>query len=134
MKKSLIYIVMALVLASFVLAELSPLDYEELELRSVIDGNVKITQTATDYYVSSVLVSLTWVPHTTFRQEVMKIETEPSAVVNENIEFTWTAPRDKELKFRAIVGTRNFNAFKKIPKKIDFPLQNIEGENLWDSL
>ncbi|MFH1506685.1 MAG: transglutaminase-like domain-containing protein [archaeon] len=128
MKKCILYIVMAFVLSSFVFAALEPLDYDYLQLRTDITGAVEIIPTSGDYYVNTAVVNLTWVPDVTYRQEIMHLETDPKATVGDKINFFWESPKSNELNFKVIIGTKDYNEFRKVFEKIDFPLNDISGE------
>ena len=128
MKKYIIYIVMMLVLASLVLAEIDPLDYEELQLRTVLHGKVSINPTKTSYFVNEAVVDLQWVPDITYRQEVLHIETDPVATIDENVNFVWKNPTETELEFEVITGTKERNQFLEVYEKVDFPMQDVESD------
>ena len=131
MRQSRIYIValvMAFLLASLVLAETDPLKYEYLNLRTEITGQVEILPLETDYFVNEVVVNLSWVPDVTYRQEIIHIETEPSASIGKTIDYVWKTPTSRRLDFKAIIGTKNSNIFQKVYEKKSFPLEDISSE------
>ena len=131
MKKEGILVLFALlVLTPVCLADDSWLyNSEKLLIELNISSSVNIVPESKDYSVDYVKARLSFFPEDDFQQRLTKLETSPDSLKKDGIiEFKWEHPDEKKLYFLLNSEVETENKLKKITKKVEFPLKNLDEE------
>ncbi|MBU3941611.1 MAG: transglutaminase-like domain-containing protein, partial [Nanoarchaeota archaeon] len=133
MKKGVILsLVIILFLIPFCLADDSWLyNSEKLLIELNISSGMEIVPESSDYHVDYVKAKLSFFPDDDFQQRLIRLETNPNSLKKDDvIEFKWEHPDEKELYFLLNSEVETENKLKKITKKVEFPLKNLDDESV----
>lgn len=130
MKKSVLLLVFLLFLP-MVAANDWVFNSEYLDISLDVSSKITIVPTSLSYSVDYVVANLSFVPEDGLQEEVLRIETEPRADIEDGVAvFRWDDPDEKELRFNVESDVRSFNKVVKIKNKVNFPLRNVPDDVL----
>ncbi|MBU0629282.1 MAG: transglutaminase domain-containing protein [Nanoarchaeota archaeon] len=94
-----------------------------------VDGKINLISTGSRYRVDYVITNLSFVPQDGFQEEVLYINTVPTAnIENGYAIFRWDKPSEKELSFSVESNVRSYNKVMGVKNKIGFPLNELPDE------
>ncbi len=124
------------VIVSVIVLLIFPLCYAQWQLNSEyvevdmsITGGINIIEESDSSSIKYVIVNLSFFPRESYRQEVLKIRTEPRAEINDEAAlFRWDEPSFAEHKFELHSDIRMRNLRNEIKGKVNFPLGKLPDE------
>lgn len=128
MKKLLLYFVIVTLLANISIAN-NFYNNEEVNMNLSISGEINIYPTSTNYNIKYIKANLIFYPVETWRQKIISSDIEPQAEITEDsLNFEWTNVEKQKLNFKTNYIIKTNQQFKKIKKKIKFPVTNLPDE------
>lgn len=93
-----------------------------------ISSDADIVPTATNGYIESALINLTFFPKQTHNQELIRFYTGPEAeITDKTLKFSFEEPEDN-INFRLDAVVKTTNTIPKIRQKIDFPIKELPDD------
>jgi len=128
MKKILLFFVFLLFLP-VVFAQNWVSNSEYVKLNVDISGEINLISTGSRYSVDYVIANLSFIPKDGFQEEVLSIETDPVAEIEEGAAvFRWDDPSKEELDFRLKSDVKVYNKILEVKDKVNFPLGDLPGD------
>ncbi|MEA2036668.1 MAG: transglutaminase-like domain-containing protein, partial [Nanoarchaeota archaeon] len=125
MKKSVLFLLFLLVLP-FAYSSDWIYNSENIIVDLEMGGKIDVVPKTSKYSLQYVITNLSFVPQDGFQEEILSLETNPSADVRDRtIIYRWDDPTGTELEYGLKSSIRSFNKFVKVKKKISFPLDDI---------
>lgn len=129
MKKYMIFLILLLTIGFVNAQENWFYNSETLEINLKIGSEAIIEPTASDYNVDYVNVNITFVPEDDINQKILKFETEPTGIIENNaINFEFNKPSKRKLIFNYDADIRTYNRIIGVKEKIKFPLLEIPNK------
>jgi hypothetical protein len=102
---------------------------EKLIIDLGISSSINIIPESPNYYVDYVNAKVSFFPENDFQQKLLNFETSPDSTKKEDfIEFKWEEPYKEKLNFLLEYEIQTENKIKKITKKVDFPIRDLEED------
>jgi hypothetical protein len=103
---------------------------EYLKLNAEMTVNVRIVPEGPDPYMEELTINHSFLPLETYRQEITGISYTPSPkkTSDDSIVFYWETPAWQETDVKITTNILTKNTYKRIKKKIPFPLTNLPQE------
>ena len=130
MKRIFVVLGIMFLLVNYVYAQEGDWYYNSQNIIINIDvsSEAKINPTKADYSVKYINVNLSHYPYESFNQEIINLEIEPEADVENNaILFSWQDPTNK-ISFGYNTKIKTSNNIVKIKEKTKFPILDLDEE------
>ena len=130
MKRIFVVLGIMFLLVNYVYAQEGDWYYNSQNIIINIDvsSEAKINPTKADYSVKYINVNLSHYPYESFNQEIINLEIEPEADVENNaILFSWQDPKNK-ISFGYNTKIKTSNNIVKIKEKTKFPILDLDEE------
>lgn len=131
MKKLILFLILLFITTTITTAISEDLIYdaEQIQTRLTIKSDLTILKTSSDYKVSLVVVNLSFLPKNTDNQKVQNIRYQPKPIsTTKEVIYGWDNVGLGTYDFLLEAELENNINFKKISKKIGFPIQDLPEE------
>ena len=101
--------------------------FDEIDLDIELKSSVFLVPKSDDHETEYVSINLKFLPTTDSRQNVISIETNPKADIDENVNFWIDNPDIGEIEYSLTSNIKTHNRFNRIKKHVDFPIKNLDS-------